>query len=275
MTLDPRRLDSEPALLEEIEKATLRMVTQAIYDFRDEAREFFVYEPDAVADIGEDITREAMDRMGTSVLPVRLFGRIDYKRARYVFHPEYSVRQALFIDSKAEQVAGSRTVTIQTSQTSLRIRQIRSGQPIDVQGTLPRTLQLQGVDYLVTTVFVKVQLRKLGGQLRQGAPEYFCDMPSQRDVAGTVQPLARGDDMARGPKRSQSWRIVSSQNQPTSAEASGQLAYADYRTGPRSQICLGRMIDDFLSRHNPPHAISPGTSQRRSHHQRPRQPPML
>ena len=151
MTLDPRRLDSEPALLEEIEKATLRMVTQAIYDFRDEASEFFVHEPDAVADIGEDITREAMDRMGTSIIPARLFGRIDYKRARYVFHPEYSVRQALFIDSKAEQVAGARTVTIQTSQTSMSIRQMRSGQPIDEQGTLPRVLQLQGIDYLVTT----------------------------------------------------------------------------------------------------------------------------
>ena len=155
MTLDPRQLDAEPALLEEIEKATLRMVTQAIYDFRDEASEFFVHEPDAVADIGEDITREAMDRMGTSILPVRLFGRIDYKRARYVFHPEYSVRQALFIDSKAEQVAGARTVTIQTSQTSMSIRQMRSGQLIDEQGTLPRVLQLQGDDYLVTTVFVK------------------------------------------------------------------------------------------------------------------------
>ena len=155
MTLDPRHLDTEPELLEEIEKATLRMVTQAIYDFRDEASEFFVHEPDAVADIGEDITREAMDRMGTSIIPARLFGRIDYKRARYVFHPEYSVRQALFIDSKAEQVAGARTITIQTSQTSLRIRQMRSGQPIDEQGTLPKILQLQGVDYLVTTVFVK------------------------------------------------------------------------------------------------------------------------
>ena len=131
------------------------MVTQAIYDFRDEAREFFVHEPDAVADIGEDITREAMDRMGTSILPVRLFGRIDYKRARYVFHPEYSVRQALFVDSKAEQVAGARTVTIQTSQTSMSIRQMRSSQLIDEQGTLPRVLQLQEVDYLVTTVFVK------------------------------------------------------------------------------------------------------------------------
>ena len=37
------------------------MVTQAIYDFRSEAREFFVHETDLVADIGEDITREAMD----------------------------------------------------------------------------------------------------------------------------------------------------------------------------------------------------------------------
>ena len=155
MTLDPRQLDVEPALLEEIEKATLRMVTQAIYDFRDEAREFFVHEPDAVADIGEDITREAMDRMGTSIIPARLFGRIDYKRARYVFHPEYSVRQALFIDSKAEQVAGARTVTIQTSQTSMSIRQMRSGQLINEPGTLPGVLQLQGDDYLVTTVFVK------------------------------------------------------------------------------------------------------------------------
>ena len=155
MTLDPRGLGAEPALLEQIERATLRMVTQAIYDFRDEAREFFVHEPDAVADIGEDITREAMDRMGTSIIPARLFGRIDYKRARYVFHPEYSVRQALFIDSKAEQVTGARTITIQTSQTSMSIRQMRSGQLIDERGTLPGVLQLQGVNYLVTTVFVK------------------------------------------------------------------------------------------------------------------------
>ena len=131
------------------------MVTQAIYDFRSEAREFFVHETDLVADIGEDITREAMDRMGTSVIPARLFGKIDYKRARYVFHPEYSVRQGLFVDSKAEKVAGARTVTIQTGQTSLSVRQVRSGKPIDIQGTLPQLLRIQDVDYLVTTVFVK------------------------------------------------------------------------------------------------------------------------
>ena len=155
MTLDPRSLADDLDTLEQVEKSTLRMVTQAIYDFRDEASEFFVHEPDLVADIGEDITREAMDRMGTSIIPVRLFGKIDYKRARYVFHPEHSIRQALFVDSKAEKIEGARTVTIQTAQTSMRIRQIRSGSAIDESGTLPQVLEIQGDDYLVTTMFVK------------------------------------------------------------------------------------------------------------------------
>ena len=161
MTLDPRSLTHDLDLLEQVEKATLRMVTQAIYDFRNEASEFFVHEPDLVADIGEDITREAMDRMGTSIIPVRLFGKIDYKRARYVFHPEYSVRQALFVDSKAEKTEGARTVTIQTAQTSMRIRQTRSGALIDEQGTLPQVLEIQGNDYLVTTIFVKYNYLEL------------------------------------------------------------------------------------------------------------------
>lgn len=155
MSLDPQALSSALDLLEEVERATLRMVVQAIYDFRDEAREFFVHETDFVADIGEDITREALDRMGTSTIPVRLFGKIDYKRARYVFHPAYSIRQALFVDSKAEKVEGVGTVTIQTAQTSMSVRQMRSGAPVDEQGTLPQILSVQDANYLVTTVFVK------------------------------------------------------------------------------------------------------------------------
>ena len=155
MSLEPQSLSSDLGLLEEVEKATLRMVAQAIYDFRNEAREFFIHETDLVADIGEDITREAMDRMGTSTIPVRLFGKIDYKRARYVFHPEYSVRQALFVDSKAEKVEGAGTVTIQTAQTSMNIMQMRAGAAVDEPGALPQILSVQDTDYLVTTVFVK------------------------------------------------------------------------------------------------------------------------
>lgn len=159
MTLDLSSLHSRIGVLEDIEKATQRMVVQAIYDFRHEAQEFFTQEPDLVADIGEDITREALDRMGASTLPVRLFGKIDYKKARYVFHPEYSARQALFVDSKAEKIEGSRTATIQTAQTSMRIRQRRGGAEIDEEGGLPSILRVQDTDFLSTTIFVKYNYR--------------------------------------------------------------------------------------------------------------------
>ena len=159
MTLDLNSLRRDADILEDIEKATLRMVTQAIYDFRYDAQEFFAHEPDLAADIGEDITREALDRMGASALPVRLFGKIDYKKARYVFHPEYSARQALFVDSKAEKVEGAGSATIQTAQTSMRIRQRRRGATVDEEGGLPSILRVQGMDFLSTTVFVKYNYR--------------------------------------------------------------------------------------------------------------------
>ena len=84
MTLPPSSLVDNLDLLEEIEKASLRLVAQALYDFARDALEIFSLEQDRVAYIGEDITREALDRLGTSTIPVRLFGNIDYKRARYV-----------------------------------------------------------------------------------------------------------------------------------------------------------------------------------------------
>ena len=142
-------------LVEAIEKASLRLVVQGVYDFRSEAAQIFLNEQDLVADIGEDITREALDRMGTSAIPVRLFGKTDYKRARYVFHPDYAVRQALFVDSKAEKTDGEGTATIQTSQTSMKIMQQRGGISVSVAGTLPSLLHISGEEYLTTTIFVK------------------------------------------------------------------------------------------------------------------------
>lgn len=160
MILDPRTLSANIPRLEEIEKATLRLVTQAVYDFRKEAAEIFRNERDWEGDIGEDITREALDRMGASRIPVRLFGKIDYKRARYVFHPEYAVKQALFVDSKSEKTEGERTATIQTAQTSLRIRHVRKGVPQDVKGALPKIITKDGEHYLTTTVFVKYSYKE-------------------------------------------------------------------------------------------------------------------
>jgi len=155
MLINPNDLASDPDRLEQIEKASVRLVTQALVDFRDTAVEIFRQEEDLVADIGEDITREALDRLGMSKIDQRLFGKIDYKRARYVFHPEYALKQALFIDSKAEKTGGRATATLQTSQLSMTVRQLRARRVVQVDGTLPRVLDLRGELYLTTTIFVK------------------------------------------------------------------------------------------------------------------------
>jgi hypothetical protein len=142
-------------LLEGIEKGSLRLVTQALYDFRETAAEIFSNEPDLAADIGEDITREALDRMSVSKIEVRLFGKMDYKRARYVFNRDYAIRQALLVDSKAEKVEGQATATLQTAQTSMHIRHIRAGREVDVAGKLPTVIETEKGKCLTTTIFVK------------------------------------------------------------------------------------------------------------------------
>lgn len=155
MLIDPESLTADLARLEEIEKATTRLVTQAVVDFRRTAVEIFQAEKDLAGDIGEDITREALDRLGVSRIDERLFGKIDYKRARYCFHPDFAIRQALFVDSKAEKLEGASTATIQTTQTSLRIMHHRNNEPVDEQGKLPTIIQTVNGRYLTTTLFVK------------------------------------------------------------------------------------------------------------------------
>lgn len=171
MTLNPNDLQGDLDLLERIEKATLRLVVQALYDFREGIREVFTLErqeteTDAVDYIGEDITREALDRLGTSIIPVRLVGNIDYKKARYVFQPDFSVGQALFVDSKVEEVAGARTATIQTAQTSMAIRQVRAGMIVDQPGGLPVIIQRPERSLLSTTIFVKYSYQQDPLELR-------------------------------------------------------------------------------------------------------------
>jgi len=164
--INPDTLAVNLDLLEAIERASLRLVVQALIDFRDNARTIFATEGDFQADIGEDITREALDSMGVSRIPARLFGKMDYKKAQYFFHPDYAVRQALFVDSKAEQ--GALVARLQTSQTSMRIRQIRARRAVDVPGTLPTVITVDGVRFITTTVFVKYDYRGTlaGNQLR-------------------------------------------------------------------------------------------------------------
>lgn len=155
MFIDPSEIRDDLEKIEETEKASTRLVTQAIYELRDEAADIFRRERDLAQDIAEDITREALDRLGVSRMDFRLFGKIDYKRARYVFHPGYAVRQALLVDSKAEKERG--TSTLQTSQTSMRIRHLRDGKAVDQFGELPTVIESDKGNCLTTTIFVKYE----------------------------------------------------------------------------------------------------------------------
>ncbi len=155
MLINPQELNQNLDRLEEIEKMSLRLVTQAIYDYRMLAQEIFREESDLVADIGEDITREAVERLGMPKIDQRLFGKVDYKRACYLFHPDYALKQALFVDSKAEKVSGQGTATLQISQLSMVVKQVRFGRDVEVAGKLPMVLTLKGDSYLTTTLFVK------------------------------------------------------------------------------------------------------------------------
>lgn len=155
MSVDPTTLVNQLDVIEDIEKASTRMVYRAVQDFAAVARDQFALAKDLAGTVGEDVTRDAMDAMGMSRVPTaRLIGKIDYKRAAYFFAADYSVRQALFVDSKAER--GDRTsATIQTSQTSMRVRMVRGGVDLDEQGQLDKTPKVGNETYLATTIFVK------------------------------------------------------------------------------------------------------------------------
>ncbi len=157
MFLDPYTLARRPELLESIEKASTRFVAQALDLFRQESVSIFEHETDLQGDIGEDITTEALDSLGMSRMAQRVFGKMDYKRARYIFEPDYAVRQVLLVDSKAEKSGG--VARLQTSQTSMRVRQRRAGLNLDVPGKIPTVAVIKDIPFLTTTIFVKYVYR--------------------------------------------------------------------------------------------------------------------
>lgn len=138
--------------IERIEKLTLRWIFQASYDFGSDAHEIFRRSRDDVEDVAEDVTRELLDRLPGHNKPNRVFGTVDYKKYRYIVLPESIVRQALFVDSKAEKSADN--ATLQMSQTSMRIRQNRGSKAVDEAGLLPSIYNDEGVELLATTAFI-------------------------------------------------------------------------------------------------------------------------
>ena len=139
---------------ERLEQTAMAMVVQALTDYRQQAATIFREETDLPQDIAEDITREALDLMGLSGWNERLYGKVDFKKAVYVFLPG-AHPIALMVDSKAEKSNGDRTATIQMSQTSMRVRMRRSGAEIDEPGRLEQHIIRGERSLYVVTVVVK------------------------------------------------------------------------------------------------------------------------
>ena len=134
--------------IEDIEKVSLRALFTAARDFGFDAWDIFNQSNDDPKDVAEDATREMLDRFGGFGISQRIFGNVDYRKARYVVLPAYSVRQALFVDSKAEKA--SSTATLQMSQLSMRVRQHRSGGNVDVPGKIKAYEIYDGKPFLST-----------------------------------------------------------------------------------------------------------------------------
>lgn len=141
--------------IEDVEKAATHLVIRAMKDFIRQAIDIFSQESDLPQDVAEDCTTEALQSLSASILKHRLFGKIDYKKAIWLFFPDGEKAVALFVDSKAEKPEGSGTATIQMTQTSMEVRMIRSGSVVCEKGQLPTTIQTEQGEMQVVTIFVK------------------------------------------------------------------------------------------------------------------------
>ena len=143
-----------PDQMETLEQTSFSMVVQALSDYASQAVSIFREEVDQPQDIAEDVTREAIELMGLPQIHMRLYGKVDIKKAVYVFLPE-AIPVALMLDAKAEKPSGSGTATIQMSQTSMRVKMLRQGRGIDEAGKLPSFIDRDGRSLYVVTVFAK------------------------------------------------------------------------------------------------------------------------
>ena len=140
--------------LERLERTALEMVVQALTDFGPQAETIFREETDLPQDIAEDVTREAVDAMGLPSIGHRLYGKVDFKKAIYVFLP-VAKPVALMLDAKAEKPNGNRTATIQMSQTSMRVKMVRGAALVDEPGLIDPVISRSGREFQVVTMIAK------------------------------------------------------------------------------------------------------------------------
>lgn len=143
----------------------MAMVVQAIKDYLPQVSTIFREETDLPQDIAEDVTREAIEAMGLPGLRERLYGKVDVKKAIYVFLPE-AQPVALMLDAKAEKSNGNRTATIQMSQTSMTVKMRRSGVDVAKPGGLEQEIRRGDRAFQVVTIIAKYAYKKVGESQR-------------------------------------------------------------------------------------------------------------
>lgn len=168
--MERRPGDLDLDAVESIERCALQSLWIAMRDFYKDAWEFFRQSNDDPKDIAEDVTREMLDRLGGYGIPQRIYGNVDYRKARYIVIPHLAVRQALFVDSKAEKNASS--ATLQMSQLSMSVRQVRGGDRTDIRGDLQSVQTYGNEEYLTTTLLAHYNYDASPGNDGRDRPPY-------------------------------------------------------------------------------------------------------
>jgi len=197
-------------VIEDVEKASLRMVFHALADFLEHAKATFITatsRPDVTA---EELLRAALDAVGMPYVYLNLPGDVDYKKARWVFHPEFAIKQALMVDAKAEK--SETNFSIQLGQTSMRVRFMVTGRTcrkIREVGTLPKVYQGQGMShgFLTTTIVARFNYmesdcgctRALTGITLAAVPNGILQGKYNRNYVHTIWQKGR-DAESRGEK---------------------------------------------------------------------------
>lgn len=156
--------------IESVERAAIRALAIACDNFARDAWEVFRQSDDDPKDVAEDVTREMLDRLGGYRIDQRIFGNVDYRKASYVILPNMAIRQALLVDSKAEKSANS--ATLQMSQLSMAVRQVRGGGATDIPGMLSPIQEYGGRQYLTTTLLAHYHYAASPGSDGKDRPPY-------------------------------------------------------------------------------------------------------
>jgi hypothetical protein len=194
--------------IERIERLTMRWLFQAVVDFGAEPVTIFRNSPDAVKDVAEDVTREVLDRLAGYNIQQRVFGNVDYKRARYIILPDQVIRQALFVDSKAEKSPTS--ARLQMSEISMRVRQICQGAAVDLPGKILPIQRFDGEEFLTTTMLLHYRYTQEDQQYKYALHRLtLCAIPNGH-LQSRYNPTAEDTIWLAGPhapKRGEEFRV--------------------------------------------------------------------